>query len=96
MSYEGYDEYILEDGSYQVKGCWDSPPQNAKWWHSVDVTNGYEESVDYACDAPKKETGYYDVWKEDHYGNKYAVKVLTYEPASDCWKSINWTSTKKE
>lgn len=89
MSYEGYKEYLLEDGSYVTLDCWEDAPTNAKWGHSVDVTNGYDESVGYACDAPKKGIGYYDVWKEDHYGNKYAVKVLTYEPASDCWRLID-------
>ncbi len=57
--------------------------------HSVNETNGieydddgvpYSETIPY----PFKETGFDDIWKEDHYGNKYAVKRLKYEiPSGD-------------
>ena len=57
--------------------------------HSINETNGieldddgvpYPETISY----PFKETGFDDIWKEDYYGNKYAVKRLKYEiPSGD-------------
>lgn len=56
-------------------------------YHHVDETNGYDTSHPDTCDAQKKEIGFTDVWNTDHYGTKYAVKVLRYEPG------LEWVST---
>ncbi len=52
--------------------------------HSIDETNGIlfdsiGNEIPTTIPYPFKEVGFDDIWKEDHYGNKYAVKRLKYE-----------------
>jgi len=57
--------------------------------HEVDETNGVlfddnDNELPHTIPFPFKEIGFDDIWKEDHYGNKYAVKILKYEiPSGD-------------
>ena len=57
MSYEGVEEYILENGEYVVTGCWDDIPENAVWWHSIDDTNGFDEEDPSTFNAEKRKSG---------------------------------------
>lgn len=99
MSYEGYEEFICEKGHYhtsdalyesyveQTKNC----PQcggKMEWWNSVDQTNGYYAEDPSTFEAPKKEVGFEDVWAEDHYKNKYAIKVPLFSPESPRWRKL--------
>lgn len=55
----------------------------------VDVTNGFREEGDPSSwPAKMKEVGFTDSWHEDHYGNKYATKHMTYEPVGKRWFDI--------
>ena len=94
MSYEGYEEYLCENGHYMTANCYDSVwPQcrscghSFSHWHAVDQTNGTEENNPNTMPAPKEEIGFEDVWQEDHYGNKYATKIILYRPLSE-WKEV--------
>lgn len=97
MSYEGYEEFLCENGHYYTAACAFESESTAKcphckkktkWWNAVDQTNGMDEDVPATMSAPKKEIGFDDKWKEDHYGNKYAVKILKFEPDSDRWRKF--------
>jgi hypothetical protein len=100
MSYEGEIELILENGQYTVipdentyfPTNFDNLPSPIKYWHAVDLTNGIDIDNPSTFPAPKRETGFFDIWTEDHYGNKYAIKVITYEPGS----SPSWVKYKSE
>lgn len=94
MSYEGHEEYIDEDGLYYKRPDfgYNLPPDfispytkqkaNLKFYHRIDVTNGYEEGNPDTCEAPKRDIGFYDQWNEDHYGNRYAVKLPRFLPGN--------------
>lgn len=84
MSYEGKDYYIMEDQTVMVKDCYDMKhPEKAVWYAHVNETNGYDED-DVSTHTPKtKEVGFTDNWKVDHYGNKYAEKIIQYAPDND-------------
>ncbi len=92
MPYEGYDECLDENGfyfvNYNLHRCY--IPAEAVWIHLVDVTNGYNsEDKSYAtCNAPKIPNGFVDIWKEDHYGNKYAEKILKWLPDERYWQKV--------
>lgn len=85
MSYEGRDFYILKDGSlvvHQESYGMVPPPDNVEWEAHVNDTNGYEED-DITTHEPKyEEISFREEWKEDHYGNKYAVKIPIYGPVN--------------
>lgn len=97
MSYEGREEYICEKGHYfdadamaemyvaETTSCQICGGKLA-WHHSVDETNGIVEEDPDTQSAPKKEKGYEDLWTTDHYNNRYAIKILLWEPASPLWK----------
>lgn len=57
-------------------------PVDAEWYCSVDYTNGYDENDESTHEPFSSVIGELDDWKEDHYGNKYAVKIFIYEPDS--------------
>ena len=93
MSYEGYTEMLCEQGhrlcveSYN----WDHEPShcpvcNGKmvFRHEVDQTNGIEWDengipLPHTVSYPFEEDGWDDEWLEDHYGNRYAKKILRYK-----------------
>lgn len=93
MSYEGYREYLCKNGHYFSFNVWNEPEKPEcpccgnppELYHGVDQTNGYDESNPYTCDAPKIVIGFDDKWHEDHYGNKYATKIMRYRPRKH-WK----------
>jgi hypothetical protein len=94
MSYEGYTEYLCTRGHYMTRDCRDDRPLQCdvcnlaiEYQNSVDQTNGETE---HACTRPGKkiEFGFEDDWHVDHYGNRYAIKIPRYTPASTLWKII--------
>ncbi len=106
MSYEGYEEFICENGHYtsidssyfsygtdnievqkKMKAC-PCCGESYKWHCSVDQTNGYYADEPHTFDGGKKVVGFTDNWHVDHYGNKYASKILHYEPLGDRYKLI--------
>ena len=88
MSYEGYVQYICEDGHYTVTDAYEVFYDNCncgkcmKWHCSVDVTNGYEESCPETKPGLMEKIGWNDRWHFDHYGTKYVVKVPLYKPVN--------------
>ncbi len=47
---------------------------------SVDFTNGSCEEYPETTRGKVKEIGFIDIWHNDHYGNRYATKLMKYEP----------------
>lgn len=97
MSYEGYTERLCINGHYSAHDVYCDGPTKCphcggayRYSHGVDQTNGYDEDCEYSCGAPKREIGHEDVWHEDHLGNRYATKLLRYEPLGDgIWVKVN-------
>ncbi len=100
MSYEGYTEYLCNNGHLtQQDAMYEMYVEEVKeccrchssfiFRHSVDQTNGieYQENGEPYPDTisyPFEENGFEDVWHKDHYGNKYAVKVILYKIPEKC------------
>jgi hypothetical protein len=95
MSYEGFTEYLCEDGHLSAKELFESYGATQeeiinhhtcecgklfKWRWEVDLTNGFLEDYPQTRPGPKKEIGWDDVWHKDHYGNKYATKLHRFKP----------------
>lgn len=91
MSYEGFREHLCTNGHYSECDCYDRITQcpvegcgaEIQYEHGVDTTNGYDERHSDTCRAPKTESGFEDRWHTDHYGNRYATKVMRFEPAGN-------------
>jgi hypothetical protein len=88
MSYEGYRELLCVTGHYSAYDAYDdaSPVcgvcgQAFRYMHGVDQTNGHDASDPACCNAPVVELGFDDIWREDHYGNRFAMKVKRLAPA---------------
>lgn len=89
MSYEGYSEHLCGEGHYTATGAYyfeEGCPCGKPFVfsHSVDQTNGVEydeEEVPLPSTIPYpfKGDGFTDIWKKDHYGNKYALKRLKFK-----------------
>jgi hypothetical protein len=58
--------------------------------HAIDETNGEEDDMPSTKPAPKQQVGWDDDWRNDHYGNRFAVKVLRYVPGQH-WQTIRST-----
>lgn len=92
MSFEGYDEFLCKKGHYWAQDAYDPREpfcprcgQEAQCHHVVDQTNGivYMENGEphpSTVPYPFEEIDYEDKWHEDHYGNKYAIKIPLYKP----------------
>jgi hypothetical protein len=92
MRYRGIDYIILKNKTLVMQSCFDQKPVDAEWYCHVNTTNGIDET-DPTTQAPRmKVVGFNDIWKKDHYGNKYAVKELLYEPDNgfglNIWEKI--------
>jgi hypothetical protein len=95
MSFEGFYEYICEKGHYKSVDVYNDSHSGScdkcgsKWGYShlVDQTNGYEEDNSSTYPAPKLTYSVEDEWKEDHYGNKYAISISLYAPI-DIWRKL--------
>lgn len=99
MSYEGYEEFICENGHYwavdasvliygsdeERKFAYICPhcKKMAQYQCSVDETNGSDPSCPQTLAGTKTEVGFDDVECKDHYGNKYFVKRSHYAPDLD-------------
>ncbi len=103
MSYEGVEYYLCERGhmSSVESMClvYGPVPKNIEagvcevcdgkleWHCSVDETNGYDENDPHTFVGEVKEIGFTDLWKNDHYGNEYAMKLTCFEPVDmNRWK----------
>lgn len=93
MSYEGYLEKLCSNGHYwscdppypaEGADCCRKCGENSVFTWEVDQTNGIEWDengvvIPHTTGFPFEIAGWEDVWCEDHYGNKYAVKHLLYK-----------------
>lgn len=99
MSYEGYEEFLCQNGHYWTVDAMtmmhgEDKEKNesmlcstchhkAVYVVSVDETNGVDVDVPETMPAPKKLIGHTDIPLTDHYGNRYFGKVNRYEPVFD-------------
>lgn len=101
MSYEGYTEFLCDRGHYFCFDVYNMPEtpkcvvctENVRFCHSVDVTNGYDESHIDFCDAPKVELKEYDEKQHvDFKGNVYYTKIPKYIPTNPIigWKLYDY------
>lgn len=88
MGYSGYTEYLCETGHYFVIDCWDEPAakcktcsKKIKFCRGVDTTNGVDLDLECTYPAKREEIGFEDIWKTDHYNNRYATKRILYKPS---------------
>lgn len=94
MSYEGYVEYLCERGHLSGADCYDDDLKVCRcgapmaFRHAVDQTNGEIDDDPHTMPAPVREIGFDDDWKNDHHGNRYAAKLVRYEPVEH-WRPIN-------
>ncbi len=91
MSYEGYTEYLCSNGHLSSLDAYFEAARlctrcNAKivFAHDVDETNGvgYDDEgneMPGTIGYPFEENGFDDIWHKDHYGNKYATKLIRYK-----------------
>ena len=101
MSYEGVEQFICPAGHfYEIDSralmygdavcecpvCTATPV----WVCSVNYTNGYYEEGPQTYSGPRQEIGFEDDWKVDHYGNKYAVKILLFKPVLETNRWEKW------
>lgn len=87
MSYEGYTEYLCENGHYCTADTCDDDPDvcpicdsKLQYFHMVDLTNGEDDTNPNTMIASKTRIKSEDIWKQDHYGNRYAIIVYIYKP----------------
>lgn len=95
MSYEGYTEFLCRAGHYDTCDAYADGPKACRacsapfaFSHGVDVTNGYSRHYSYSCEAKKVEIGFDDIWHTDHHGNRYATKLIRYEPRGKAWRPL--------
>jgi hypothetical protein len=94
MSYEGYDEYLCANGHYGAFDVYQDTPKECRcgaawaWYHSVDQTNGWDESDPVCCDAPKIEIGGDPVPHVDYLGNQYFTCNTRFAPDGPAWNQI--------
>jgi hypothetical protein len=94
MSYEGSVEYLCQDGHRSVVDCWEDRLVKCRcgaamaYRHSIDHTNGVEDDNPATMPAPTEEIGFTDIWREDHYGNRYAIKDVKYR-AGEHWLPVH-------
>jgi hypothetical protein len=103
MSYEGYKEQLCTNGHYSAQDVYADQPEACphcgapfEFVHGVDQTNGYDEELDYTFDAAKIEKGFSDIWHTDHYGTRYAIKLIEYAPAPKSPWRLNTRPTEPE
>lgn len=93
MSYEGYTEFLTFSGEYLTYDSYNDHPEyrnDIEWYHLVDETNGIEYDNPSTFPAEKIEIDHVDIWREDHYGNRYAIKSKRYIPAiNSTWEKYN-------
>jgi hypothetical protein len=96
MSYEGSEEFLCANGHYFCQSCYsDAPPHcwhcdaPLAYWHAIDETNGEDDRLPSTKPAPKQQAGWDDRWHHDHYGNRYATKILRYVPGGE------WTKLRR-
>lgn len=108
MSYEGYTTFLCANGHEWTVDALDltmgegdtiCPHCSARkaFYRDTDETNGFEKRNP-RTHAPKLlEDGFDDFWKQDHYGNRYAVKVPKYrpDPSDTLWHRIEYDEQGK-
>jgi hypothetical protein len=95
VSYSGYREFLCANGHYARTDCWDDDPSECSFCkakiaqrNSVDTTNGQNDDEAWSMPAAKHPAGFDDKWHQDHYGNRYATKVLKYKPKGEQWRTV--------
>ena len=95
MSYEGYYEWLCENGHYSASNCYAPEPKKcrvcgARIAHrcGVDQTNGVDPECPYTMPGKKRKVGTDDEWTTDHHGNKFAIAHPRYKPTDDRWRKI--------
>jgi hypothetical protein len=105
MSYEGIEQFLCPKGhlaevdSSQItygtdeerKALLKCPhcKQNFVLYCSVNFTNGYDEDDPTTSRGKVKEAGFSDIWRVDHYNNRYATKLIEYVPDDPTrWKKL--------
>ena len=87
MSYEGYVIFLCEEGHKSACDAYESIGDFCKhnncnkpfvWSQGIDQTNGYYKDDPNTFERKLDVVGFDDIWKTDHYGNKYAIKLLKY------------------
>jgi hypothetical protein len=96
MGYSGFTELLCLNGHYSGHDAYDDTPPACRcgaafrYSHGVDQTNGYDESHESTCRAPKVQIGTEDEWHMDPYLNRYAKVVPLFAPSGDgIWIRIN-------
>lgn len=93
MSYEGRVEFLCHKGHYTSVECYENEPGECRcgakmrYRHSIDDTNGEIDGDPHTRPAPVINDDFDDVWKEDHYGNRYAVALPRFLPGEH-WDEI--------
>ena len=108
MSYEGYTTFLCTNGHQYTVDALDLIHRTASrscphcgarpvFFRNTDETNGFDPRRPGTQPPKVLETGFEDFWKQDHYGNRYAVKVLTYkpDPADTLWEEIRYDERGK-
>lgn len=94
MSYEGYTEYLCDNGHYWTVRTSDTNFEGREsqrlfcahcgypfaFQSRVDRTNGTDESNPLSLEAPKIEYGWEDIQKQDHWKNIYFEKRPLFLP----------------
>lgn len=68
MSYEGYEQYLCEDGHYSQVDCWDAEDHSVchcgkpiVWWNGVDTTNGSFDIDEHGNETELRIDGYVEL-----------------------------------
>ena len=97
MSFEGFNEYLCENGHYfSCDVFMDQPVQcpvcraRLKYSRMVDQTNGIIEGEPGTYPAELVTIGYTDIPKVDRLGNKYFTTINKYDPKlKQDWREID-------
>jgi hypothetical protein len=111
MSYEGYIEFLCEEGHYWTAdanvfsyGSMEERREafkckicakSVKYIARVDETNGIDETDPYTMQAPKELLGYTDIPCTDHHGNKYFTRAKRYKPVESNPEYQRWEIKEK-
>lgn len=95
MSFSGHYEYLCSSGHlitvdahYPADADTMCPFCQSPIEHAclVDTTNGYEEEGNpESCSGEVENIGFDDQWHTDHYGTRYATKLMRYKPVGERW-----------
>jgi hypothetical protein len=95
MSFEGYYEFLCQNGHHAACDVYAPEPKKCRvcgasmaWQNMVDQTNGEDRQDPVTMPGKKRELGADDTWHTDHHGNKFAKAHQRYKPASPRWRAL--------